>query len=92
MNTIMRQYNEWPFSIHPTIRMREMTIFLENALISQRYATTNSLCELERGLSCAQYLRQLERIACRRVSVDEYMSKSECEVSHMMAYCPIMPM
>ena len=88
----MRQYNEWPFSIHPTIRIREMTIFLENALISQRYATTYSLCELERGLSCVQYLRQLETIACRRVSVDEYMSKSEFDVSPMMAYCPIMPM
>jgi hypothetical protein len=87
----MRQYNEWPFSTDPIRRMREMTIFLENALISQRYATTSNLSELERGLSSDQYLRQLERIACRRVSVDEYMSKSERPVP-IIAYSPIMPM
>ncbi len=85
----MQQYNEWQFSTDPIRRMREMTLFLENALISHQYATTSSLSELERQLSFAQYLRQLERIACSQMTITEYIASAR--PVPMMAYCPIIP-
>jgi hypothetical protein len=87
----MRQYNEWSFSTNPAARLREMTIFLETALISQQYATTEHLLQLERGLTGAQYLRHLERVACGQMSVAEYIGKP-VRSSPVMAYCQIIPM
>ena len=88
MKTIIQQYNEWQFN--PVDRVREMTIFLETALISQQYATTENLRHLEKGLTITQYLRHLERIACCQISVAEYIGKP-VRSSPVMAYCPIIP-
>jgi hypothetical protein len=90
MKTIIQQYNEWQFSANPADRLRERALFLENALISQQYATTSNLSDLERGLTCAQYLRHLERIACCQITITEYVGKP-VRSSPVMAYCPIIP-